>query len=59
LLCPERSYEREGFAADVIFPTGAILTEGGKKMMLFCGGADEVVSALTLSVDSILEHLGF
>jgi predicted GH43/DUF377 family glycosyl hydrolase len=59
LLCPERSYERDGFAADVIFPTGAILTAGGKKMMLFCGGADEVVSVLTLSVDSILEHLGY
>jgi predicted GH43/DUF377 family glycosyl hydrolase len=59
LLCPERSYELQGFAPDVIFPTGAYLTEGGKKLILFCGGADEVVSVLALSVDSILEHLGF
>jgi predicted GH43/DUF377 family glycosyl hydrolase len=59
MLHPERSYELQGFAPDVIFPTGAYLTEGGKKMMLFCGGADEVVSVLTLSVDSILEHLGY
>ncbi|MHA2428773.1 MAG: glycoside hydrolase family 130 protein [Candidatus Hermodarchaeia archaeon] len=59
LLCPERRYEREGFAANVIFPTGAILIERGAKLLLFCGGADEVVSVLTLSVDSILKHLGY
>jgi predicted GH43/DUF377 family glycosyl hydrolase len=59
LICPDRSYERQGFAADVIFPTGAILIERGAKLLLFCGGADEVLSVLTLSVDSILEHLGY
>jgi predicted GH43/DUF377 family glycosyl hydrolase len=59
MLCPDRSYEREGFAADVIFPTGAVYREGGRELLLFCGGADEVVSVLTLSVDTILEHLGY
>jgi predicted GH43/DUF377 family glycosyl hydrolase len=57
LLCPERSYEKEGFAPGVIFPTGAIYTENLGELLLFCGGADEVVSVLKLKVDSILERL--
>ncbi len=58
MICPERTYEREGFAPNVLFPTGAIYNEKGDELMLFNGCADEVVSVLRLSVDSILEHLG-
>jgi predicted GH43/DUF377 family glycosyl hydrolase len=57
LICPERTYEREGFAPDVLFPTGAIYDEKVEELILFSGCADEVVSVLKLSVDSILEHL--
>lgn len=58
LICPERTYEREGFAPDVLFPTGAIYDEKEGELMLFSGCADEVVSVLKLSVDSIIDHLG-
>jgi predicted GH43/DUF377 family glycosyl hydrolase len=57
MLCPERSYEKEGFAPGVIFPTGAIYTENRGELLLFCGSADEVVSVFKVEVDSILEHL--
>lgn len=57
MLCPERAYEKEGFAPGVIFPTGAIFAEIGGELLLFSGGADEVVSVLKVGVDSILEHL--
>jgi len=58
MICPERTYEREGFAPDVLFPTGAIYDEKEGELMLFSGCADEVVSVLRMSVDSISEHLG-
>ena len=57
ILSPERPYEKEGFAPGVIFPTGAIYNESRAELLLFCGGADEVVSVLKVKVDSILEHL--
>ncbi|NIS81259.1 MAG: hypothetical protein GTO14_13880 [Anaerolineales bacterium] len=57
-LSPEQSYEKVGFAPGVLFPTGAVLDESGEEVLLFCGGADEVVSVLRYSMDSILEHLG-
>jgi predicted GH43/DUF377 family glycosyl hydrolase len=58
MICPKRTYEREGFAPYVLFPTGAIYDENEGELMLFNGCADEVVSVLRLSVDSILDHLG-
>lgn len=57
LICPDRPYEREGFAPNVIFPTGALLDEKEKHVLLFSGGADQVVSLLVLSTDAILKHL--
>lgn len=57
MLCPARSYEKEGFAPGVLFPTGAIYTENSGEILLFCGSADQVVSVLKVEVDSILEHL--
>ncbi|NIM92207.1 MAG: hypothetical protein GTO18_00620 [Anaerolineales bacterium] len=57
LICPDRSYEKNGYVPNVIFPTGALMIEGGEELLLFCGSADEVVSVLRLSNDSIMEHL--
>ncbi len=55
LICPERPYEQNGFIPNVIFPTGALLN--GEDLLLFAGGADEVVSFLRLKIDSVLENL--
>jgi predicted GH43/DUF377 family glycosyl hydrolase len=57
MLCPERSYEKEGFAPGVLFPTGVVSSENGEEILLFSGGADEVVSVHKLEIESILEHL--
>jgi len=57
IICPEQQYEKQGFAPDVIFPTGSVLVEGGEQLLLFCGSADEVISMFRLSVESIMNHL--
>lgn len=58
VICPDRPYEREGFAPNVIFPTGALLDEKESRLLLFSGGADEVISLSVLSIDDLLAHLG-
>jgi predicted GH43/DUF377 family glycosyl hydrolase len=58
LICPDRPYEREGFAPNVIFPTGALLDEKKNRLLLFSGGADEVISLSVLSIDDLLTHIG-
>jgi len=57
LLKPERNYEKHGFMPNVIFPTGAILSEDKKDLLLFSGAADEVVTRLSIPLQSILQHL--
>jgi predicted GH43/DUF377 family glycosyl hydrolase len=58
LLCPERPYERRGYVPDVVFPTGALLSEDGKTLLLFVGAADEVTALLHIPVGLVLHHLG-
>ncbi|MFQ5616017.1 MAG: glycoside hydrolase family 130 protein [Anaerolineales bacterium] len=57
LLCPERPYEKRGFAPDVIFPAGAVLSEDKCTLLLFAGAADEVTAMLRISIKAILQHL--
>lgn len=57
LLSPERSYEREGFLPNVIFPTGTLISEDGESLLIFSGAADEVVAFLDIPIKSIMEHL--
>jgi predicted GH43/DUF377 family glycosyl hydrolase len=57
LILPERDYEKHGFMPNVIFPTGALLSEDEKNLLLFSGVADEMVTLKTIQVQSILQHL--
>ena len=57
LLRPELPYEQKGFVPNVVFPTGALLSEDEKTLSLFSGAADEVSAVFKLSIQSILEHL--
>jgi predicted GH43/DUF377 family glycosyl hydrolase len=57
LIIPERDYEQRGFMPNVVFPTGALLSEDQKNLLLFCGAADEVVSLITIPLKSILGNL--
>jgi beta-1,4-mannooligosaccharide/beta-1,4-mannosyl-N-acetylglucosamine phosphorylase len=58
MICPDRPYEQVGFAPNVIFPTGALLDEKEDRLLLFSGGADEVIALSVLSIDDLLTHLG-
>jgi beta-1,2-mannobiose phosphorylase / 1,2-beta-oligomannan phosphorylase len=55
LLCARHSYEKKGWMPNVIFPTGIV--ENGDKILLYSGGADEVVSVKEISIDEILKLL--
>lgn len=57
LICPERPYEIQGFAPNVLFPTGALLSEDKESILLFNGAADEVVAMLQIPIKSIIDHL--
>ena len=57
-ICPDRPYEQEGFAPNIIFPTGALISADQQSLILFNGAADEVVSQLIIPIQSILDHLG-
>ncbi|MAF50689.1 MAG: hypothetical protein CMH64_01225 [Nanoarchaeota archaeon] len=55
LLCAQQDYEKKGWMPNVVFPTGII--EDGEKILLYSGGADEVVSIKEIYVKEILKHL--
>lgn len=57
ILCPDRHHEQNGFLPNIVFPTGALLSDDRKNLLLFTGAADEVTANLTIPVQSILDHL--
>jgi predicted GH43/DUF377 family glycosyl hydrolase len=57
ILCPERPYEKNGFASNVLFPTGALLSEDKNTLLLYSGAADEVVTMLQIPIKSVIENL--
>ncbi|MEQ8187416.1 MAG: glycoside hydrolase family 130 protein [Candidatus Eremiobacterota bacterium] len=57
LLSPEESSEAMGFVKNVIFPTGAIIDKSGENIIVHSGGADTVVNATLLSLESIFNEL--
>jgi predicted GH43/DUF377 family glycosyl hydrolase len=58
LLRPDRPYEQTGFVSNVIFPTGALLSDDRESLLVFSGAADEVVGMLRIPVDGVLRLLG-
>jgi predicted GH43/DUF377 family glycosyl hydrolase len=59
LLCPDRPYEQKGYVPNVIFPTGAMLSEDNQKILLFNGAADSVTVLFTIEQRSIIENLKY
>lgn len=57
LLYPPPPYEQQGYVPDVVFPTGAILSENKEMLLLFSGAADEATTLLTIPCLSIIKHL--
>jgi predicted GH43/DUF377 family glycosyl hydrolase len=55
LLIPETEYDRHGFVADVLFPTGIV--QRGDRVVLFYGAADTFTAVVELSCEEILASL--
>lgn len=56
LLCARNNYEHRGWVPKVVFPTGLIEKRDGN-LLLYSGGADQVVSVKEIKIDEILKHL--
>ncbi len=59
LIPPTKSYEKEGFMKNVVFPTGAVIDLNGKDLLIYSGGADSVVSVKKIPIRDILESMEF
>lgn len=59
LIPPTKSYEKNGFMNNVIFPTGAVIDLNGKDLLIYSGGADRVISVKKISIRDILNSMEF
>ncbi|MCX6799255.1 MAG: hypothetical protein NTW59_04135 [Candidatus Diapherotrites archaeon] len=57
LLHPSAEYEKKGFVDHVVFPSGALMDLNGKDLLLFCGGADKVISIKKIPIKDIFNHM--
>ena len=57
LLVPEFDYERDGFLHDVVFPSGHVPIDGGKRIRIYYGAADSRTAAADVLVADILSSL--
>lgn len=55
LFSPTEAFEREGFVADVVFPTGIIAR--GDSLMVYYGASDTYTGAVELSLEETLASL--
>lgn len=56
ILVPEEIYERYGMVSDIVFPTGAVLTDDGR-VDIYYGAADTVCAKASLNLDDLLAAL--
>ena len=57
LLVPELDYERDGFLHDIVFPSGHVPIDGGKRIRIYYGAADSRTAAADMLVADILSSL--
>jgi len=55
VLEPEEIFERRGIVNNVVFPCGQVVK--GDTIILYYGGADEVVCGATISIQKLLSYL--
>ncbi len=56
IIIPEEPWEKEGFVPNVIFPTGAVMDEDGKHIILYSGASDTYVTVAKLSLEDIMKE---
>lgn len=52
---PEKSYERSGLVANVVFPCGSAVIDG--TLYVYYGGADKVVGVATVKLEKLIDRL--
>lgn len=57
ILEPSTDSEKTGFIENVIFPTGAVMDEDGKHLLIYSGAADTVITVIKLSLKEIFESM--
>ena len=57
LIIPILKEEKGSFGYNVVFPTGAILSEDKKNILLYSGGADEVTTVKEIGLKEVLKYL--
>ncbi len=55
ILTPEEKYELEGNVPNVIFPSGAVVTDG--RLFVYYGAADTVEAVASCHLDSLLDQV--
>jgi len=56
-LSPKEKYEKKGFMKGVVFPTGIILDNNQKDLLIYSGGADKYISVKKVSINDIINSL--
>ena len=57
LIKPNKPYEKKGFIANVVFPTGAVMDINKKDLLIYAGGADAVISVKKIRLKDIFNHM--
>jgi predicted GH43/DUF377 family glycosyl hydrolase len=56
ILRPEQDFEREGFVANVVFPTGVVAE--GEGLLIYYGASDKYSAVVELRLSEIMQALG-
>ncbi len=59
LIEPTQAYETKGFIDNVVFPTGAVMDLNKEDLLIYCGGADSVISVKKINIDDILKSMEY
>ena len=57
IILPTNEHEKKGFVNNVVFPTGLILDENKKDVLIYSGGGDSVVTVKKIALKDIMDSL--
>src|SRR3989338_1478494 len=57
LFEPTEKYEEKGFMNNVVFPTGAVIDQDKKHLLIYSGGADKVISVKKILLKEIFNSM--
>ncbi len=57
IILPTNEHEEKGFVDNVVFPTGLVLDENKKDVLIYSGGGDSVVTVKKIALKEIMDSL--